>query len=329
MRYSYQDVDGSRTLVMFFSDGGIIPIDHSHPGFDAAMRAARDNDEDAARLALETDVAIALQLRDKAPGFDVDDSGTVTYFGNPISQQLSTRILSMLREGNGDLSAFVKFAQRLEANPSKHSRDQFFAWIDRHDLTIDDEGYFIGYKGVTEDFRSLNSGPGIVNGERVRGQLDNSVGNTVEIERRYVDDNPNSACSTGLHAGTWEYASMFGGGPTVTVRIDPADVVSVPHDCNAQKIRCSKYVVIDQTEAKSNYALWDGTQDFSGYYDDLDPEDYDEEWWESDHIQEIQTKRNYDDGYSDGIRFVPPRYKDNEDYMEGWRDGLTEYADSQ
>jgi len=316
MRYNYSDVDGQRTLVLYFADGGIIPLDHSHPGFDAAMRAARDGDEDAARNAVNTEVAIGLQLRDKAPGFDVDDNGSVTYAGNPVSPQLSERILQLLREGNGSLDAFIKFAERLEANVSKHSRDQFFAWIDIHDLTIDADGYFIGYKGVRPDYRSISSGPGIVNGVPTNGHLDNSIGNVVEVERRYVDDNPNSACSTGLHAGTWAYASTFGTN-VVTVRIDPADVVSVPHDCNAAKIRCSKYVVIDHTEGQSPYALWDGTQDYSGYYDDLDPSDYDEGFWDG----EDESEADYERGYSDGERLARPLENQSEDYYEGWAEG--------
>jgi len=315
MRYSYQDNSGHRTLVIFFSDGAIIPIDHSHPGFDAAMRAVRDGDEVAARNSLETEASIALQLRGFAPGFDIED-GRVTYAGNAVSVQLSERILQLLREGNGSLDAFIKFAERLEANVSKHSRDQFFAWIDRHELTIDSDGYFIGYKGVRPNYTSVSSGPGIVNGKSVNGHLDNSIGNVVEVERRYVDDNPNSACSTGLHAGTWNYASTFGAN-VVTVRIDPADVVSVPHDCNAAKIRCSKYVVIDHTEGQSPYALWDGTQDFSGYYDDLDPSDYDEDFWDGDEADEDDFER----GYSDGERLARPLENQSENYYEGWAEG--------
>lgn len=98
--------------------------------------------------------------------------------------------------------------------------------------------------------------------------------------------------------------------------------MSVPHDCNAAKIRCSKYVVIDTTEVQSDRALWDGTRDFSGYYDDLDPEDYDEDYWEGD----SNDDEPFDRGYSDGLRLAQPLTNADDDYYEGYAEGVAEVA---
>ena len=91
------------------------------------------------------------------------------------------------------------------------------------------------------------------------------------MPRKQVDDSVDIGCSFGLHAGTYEYASNFGNGVTLTVRIDPANVVSVPRDCEYQKIRCSEYTVIATAEEPwTRSVVWDGTADYDGYYEDDD-----------------------------------------------------------
>ena len=66
------------------------------------------------------------------------------------------------------------------------------------------------------------------------------------MTRNNVCDDHNQGCSVGFHAGSLQYASTFGGGESILliVEIDPADVVSVPSDCNCQKLRTCKYTVV-------------------------------------------------------------------------------------
>jgi hypothetical protein len=58
----------------------------------------------------------------------------------------------------------------------------------------------------------------------------------VRMARHEVQDDPYNSCSTGLHVGTFNYARGFGD-TRIRVRINPADVVSVPHDGAGEKIR--------------------------------------------------------------------------------------------
>ena len=63
-----------------------------------------------------------------------------------------------------------------------------------------------------------------------------------------------------------------GGGNLMLVEINPADVVSVPHDCNCQKLRTTKYKVVahhETIEKPLEEALVDDYYD----YDDYDEED--------------------------------------------------------
>jgi hypothetical protein len=70
------------------------------------------------------------------------------------------------------------------------------------------------------------------------------------MPRNKVDDNKEVGCSYGFHAGTLEYASDFASDfdKLVLVEIDPADVVSIPTDCNFQKLRTCRYKVVAEYE---------------------------------------------------------------------------------
>ena len=103
------------------------------------------------------------------------------------------------------------------------------------------------------------------------------------MPRNQVMDDPNVTCAAGLHFCSIEYLnSMWGhNGHTMIVKINPADVVSIPVDYNNSKGRCCRYEVI----AEHQHGEKDTVSDTSVY--DYDPE-YDDEWYDG-----------YDDGYYD------------------------------
>lgn len=133
-----------------------------------------------------------------------------------------------------------KFFDNCAKNPSTESVCQLFCWVTNHNLTITDDGKFIAYKGVNQDYTDCHT-----------GKIDNSPGAEVTMERSEVNADPLIGCSTGLHVANESYAKTYGS-KLLTVLVDPADVVSVPQDCNFQKIRVCRYVVLeDITEGAS------------------------------------------------------------------------------
>ena len=114
----------------------------------------------------------------------------------------------------------------------------------------------LGYKGVQQDFWSNtgNADTIVVQGQtNDRHQIYNGVGETIEIQRRSCDDNKDNHCSHGLHIGSYDYANNWAGsqGRLLLVEFDPQDAVSVPTDCEFQKLRVSKYkVVADITDSR-------------------------------------------------------------------------------
>lgn len=135
-----------------------------------------------------------------------------------------------------NLASLINFALNLQNNTSSRSIEQLFDWIQNTNLTITDDGCFIAYKGIRKDFLDSRT-----------GTFDNSPGKIVEMPRNQVDDDPRSTCSHGLHVATYGFASTWSD-ITVSVKVDPADVVAVPVDYNRSKMRVCKYKVLEKIE---------------------------------------------------------------------------------
>jgi hypothetical protein len=146
------------------------------------------------------------------------------------------------------------------------------------------EGKVLGYKGVQSDYWSTtgNADTIVIQGKtNDRHQILNEVGATIEVARRCVDDNKDNHCSFGLHVGSFDYADSWAGenGRLLLVEFDPADAVSVPTDCDFQKLRVSKYKVISDitdTRRELNKPVYEANKPIYGSNDDLD-EGYEDE----------------------------------------------------
>lgn len=175
------------------------------------------------------------------------DGSYRTANGDDVAGAVTDTAIRAAREN--DPSAVRAFLKRLKKNPSEASRSQLFAWVKSEGLTLTRSGLIVGYKGVTEDYRSVSSGVEPVTvtlkdgtSSVQTGQITYPIGSTATIPRELVDDNRDAHCSVGLHVGTFGYAKSFGS-RTLLVLVDPADVVSVPRDANGQKMRVSRFVV--------------------------------------------------------------------------------------
>lgn len=196
--------------------------------------------------------------------------GVVYYEGNSVHNSMTSRILDMMHEGI-DIQPMLMFLQNLLDNPSNRSIKDLYRFMEHNSLPITSDGYFLAYKRVTADFKDSYS-----------NTYDNSVGQTVEMKRRDVEDNPDVTCSSGLHFCSIGYLSHFHGANIVILKINPSDVVSVPTDYENSKGRCCKYQVVgvhqydDKTDTLSSspvnndydhYSEDEGDAYDQGYYD--------------------------------------------------------------
>ena len=228
MKTAYILTQNSLTVTM---NGKVHAINSSHPGWKAAIAALKKKDDQALQEALDTKKAFA-----KYTGNKVEVRNGVLYFDNaPIHSVLADRIVSFMQNGLPH-DALVAFLGRLLANPSRRAVQELYTFLEHKHLPITDKGTFLAYKSVRNDWRDHHS-----------GTFDNHVGNTLSMRRNDVDDNADHHCSYGFHAGSLSYASSFHRhGRLLIVEIDPADVVSIPKDCNCQKLRTCRYVVVSE-----------------------------------------------------------------------------------
>ena len=246
------------------------------------------------------DVGDLLDLKKAVEDFvdgEVEVKNEVVYYhGHRLHGVVVDKLIDMMRQGMKDSAPIINYIKNLMENPSSNSIEELYTFLGYRSLPITPEGKVLGYKGVKDDFYSStgNADTIVVQGTTNDShQIFNGVGETIEVSRRCVDDNKDNHCSFGLHVGSYDYANSWAGGDgrLLMVEFDPQDAVSVPTDCNFQKLRVSKYkVVADITDTRkelekavyqANKPIYDSDSD--DYADDEDEGRdylYDEDGWD-------------------------------------------------
>lgn len=261
--------DGNQNLAVFAA-GQLVVMDSTNPNFADALAAANGSrplpvEQLLDLFSLSNSVRAAFErVTDRV----VIDRGVVYLDGEPVEGAITNQIVRLFNE-RAPLLPLVRFLENIDDNPSYNSRTQAYEWFRNHDITITENGDVIAYKGVYSDgeggYRSGHTGTAYVNGRRFeRTYIPNAVGDVVEMERRDVADDPSAACGAGLHVGTYDYACSYAQGAMLKVRVNPADIVSVPHDAAGQKIRVARYEVLDIITAPTTTAFERAATSVSG-----------------------------------------------------------------
>jgi hypothetical protein len=200
--------------------------------------------------------------------------GFLYYEDEQVASQPTERIIGLMKQG-WDHKPMLAYLDRLYRNVSNRAVMESYNWCSHKGIPITPEGYLVGYKGV-KVYRGENTtdkmGRILTEGDLVdRWTGDSFRNNTMDecsMNRRKVSDNCNEGCASGLHVGTYEYADGWAGndGKVILVRFDPADIVSVPTDCEFSKMRVSSYTVIGIARDIIEEAVYeeDGKQAYEG-----------------------------------------------------------------
>lgn len=159
---------------------------------------------------------------------------SITWAGKPMAGALIDRILSM-KAGGFSIDPMIRFLGNLQENPSYRSREQLYSFLEYNNIPITDDGYFMAYKRIRGDWTDTRT-----------GTVDNHVGQNPRMMRSEVDDDPTRTCSFGYHVAGLDYLKSYAGSRLVGVKVDPADVVSVPIDYHNTKMRVAAYEVIEE-----------------------------------------------------------------------------------
>lgn len=269
----FNNPDGTGNASLFHN-GRLYTATNEHLKWNEIRKALTENDESVVDL---FDPSIEVSRRFEPLGERVSVSNGRVYFdGDEVDNSLTRQILSFLRDDVDDWSPLVNFWERLAANPNPHSVEQLYRWLNVQDITINEDGMIVGYKGVErvpgepdDTYQSVNSGTAVVDGVTHTGKIPNYLGAVVTMPRSQVEFDPANGCSTGLHVGTWKYADGWARGAVLLVEVDPRDVVSVPTDCNSEKLRVCRYTVMGVTDQELTSAVYGDS-----VYDDYDDEEY-------------------------------------------------------
>ena len=256
------------STITVYENGETYTANQDHPNYEMIVRVAIDGGEVGHLFNLAT---VAYDKFNAITERITINGSTLYYDHDPIDGPLAEQVVKFYREGH-EFGPLVKFYEKLQLNPNEHSREQLFVWLNRN-FTIDSDGDIVMYKGVNVvegGFTSIHAGPAIVNNVAVNGNVFQKVGDVVEMPRSDVQHDPYVGCSTGLHASNFEYARSFTTGAVLTVKVNPADVVSVPTECEAQKVRVCRYTVTGITTYDIEEALYSE--------DDEEYDDEDGEW---------------------------------------------------
>lgn len=223
----YQFTNDNITVII---DGKPETVQKGDPRFTSLRTALLSEKWEDAKKALSLGGALAQYLA-AHEAFTLNESGKLTYRGEVLLAEMQARIEQMASEGK-DPSPVLRFYARLQQNPSARSVEQLYSFLVHQNIPIEEDGTFLAYKGVNADLTDKHT-----------GTIDNSPGKVHELARNKISDDPMTPCHFGFHVGALGYASTFAE-RMVICRVDPADVVCVPYDHSAQKMRVCKYEVI-------------------------------------------------------------------------------------
>lgn len=232
-------------------------VDSSHPNYKLVKDGLSNLNE--AQLLKLIDVKKAVTQYVGNTITVVNDE--VLYKGEALHNVVANRIIQYMRDGLPS-KPLINFLEKLMNNPSYNSRQSLYGFLEASGLPICEDGDFLAYKYVSDDFKDCYT-----------GTFDNKPGSVNKMPRNSVDDNVNNACSAGFHVGTFAYANN-GGNKLVLVKVNPANAVAVPSHETA-KLRVCEYEVVKEISGNrvqlNDNKLHTNSGDESNYdYDDDD-----------------------------------------------------------
>jgi uncharacterized protein YodC (DUF2158 family) len=159
----------------------------------------------------------------------------------PVHNVVTSRIVDFVKKGL-PVEPVLRFLELVLQNPDSKSQEELYDFLSNRALPLTEDGCFLGYKRVREDYKDIYS-----------GTIDNIIGTFVSVPREEVDPDRRNQCSYGLHVGALDYVRQYGSrGHVLVVKVNPQDCVSVPQDYNHMKLRTCRYEILFELPSDSS-----------------------------------------------------------------------------
>lgn len=237
-----QFLQSGNTLLIFLK-GSQYSLRTEDARYNKVMERLFAKDEDGiVKIMTEAKISVNDIMEEVKKTFEnleviVNDSG-IQVDGCEMGGFLVSRIRD-LRQRKLPYDHLINFLKRAFLNPKKFVIEELFDWLDRNNMPITDDGYFLAYKRVKEDYTDCHT-----------GTVDNSVGNHLvfPMEHRTERADRSQECSSGgYHVCAFSYLEGFSGSRTLVVKVDPQFVYSFPNWGGA-KIQVLEYDVIAELD---------------------------------------------------------------------------------
>lgn len=240
--------------------------------------------------------------------------GTITYGGEPLHMTIVDHIFRMKEEGF-NITPMLRFLDNLLSNPSKRAVDELYGFLQYGKMPITEDGCFIAYKRVRDDYKSVHD-----------GKTDNTPGVTVQMPRNLVNENSHETCSTGLHFCSHEYLRHFSGAKIVILKVNPRDVVSIPADYNNTKGRACRYDVVGELSCEEFDRAMSGNMFVDAVHNGNAPAK------KAEVKEEVKASEDFINGYNAGYADASEGngYDDGDewnDFADGYEEGYDDYCD--
>ena len=300
MSVPFMFVDGNLTVMLKGKAHQVLP---DHVNYNNILEVLPTATEDE----LVTLVDLEASVNAFSDGQVTIKDGKVLHAGDEVHGSIAKRILEFMSKGL-PFEPLVKFLDNVMQNPSMQSQQELYDFLEHESLPVTEDGCFLAYKAVSSDFK-----------DKYRGIFDNSVGSICEMPRAKVNDNRSVGCSQGLHAGALNYVANYGSVESndriVIVKINPEDVVSVPSDCNCEKLRTCKYEVVGEYQGELLKPLYKEEFLSDTYVDDEEEEaevESQKKWYQPSYWLQFDEMSATDD-WDDDEDFEDDDYDDDDE----------------
>lgn len=236
-------------------DGETFTINRkTNPAFNQIVDAINEGDYETAKTLANPGRALATFYSSNGDYTLEVKSSSVYLNDKRLPRALEDRLLAMYAHGL-PLKPLVNFMARVMKNPSATSRSEGYLFLEGNELPLTPDGCFMAYKSVRrwngspefdDSGRKFEEGDYMSIGTNSENRLPTRlrIGDELRMDRGEVDDNRERTCSFGYHFASLNYASTWSRWDAILLmKIDPADVVSIPSDYDNQKGRTCAYTV--------------------------------------------------------------------------------------
>ena len=241
----------NKQLTVYFADGNSAVWQADNPQFDRVLELCKSNNwiqiemlHNQAKVLLNNKVSIqGDKLTIETVYGDAESLSLDKGQGDKLTVDLGTAdesdpiiaFIKLLKDKgtiDTEIERIKPFLKNMFMNPFINAATEIYDYCKAMDFEITEDGYFIAYKNVRADLGSVYD----------NGRTKHVIGQPTKVDK--FDTNRANECSQGLHFCSRGFLSCYSGEVTLVMKINPADVVSIPRDYNHQKGRCREYIPI-------------------------------------------------------------------------------------